>query len=133
MAIMAIMAMVMVKGQLRLLQLLKQSLDMDMAMAMERDQPMLLLSLKQSLVMDMDMAMDMATEDMAITVMEAMDIMVTVRGLLQLSLAMDTAIPIFTMDMGAMTMVMMIMVMDTVTDTDTMDRRERDQRLSFLL
>merc|ERR1712081_69290 len=93
-----------------------------MAMAMERDQLMLLLSLKQSLVMDMDMA----TEDMAITVMEAMDIMVTVRGLLQLSLAMDTAIPIFTMDTGAMTMVMMIMVMDTVTDTDTMDRRERD-------
>merc|ERR1712243_241419 len=110
MAIMAIMAMVMVKDQLRLLQLLKQSL-----------------------VMDMDMAMDMATEDMAITVMEAMDIMVTVRGLLQLSLAMDTAIPIFTMDMGVITMVMMIMVMDTVTDTDTMDRRERDQRLSFLL
>merc|ERR1712133_291199 len=100
-----------------------------MAMAMERDQSMLLLSLKQSLVM----AMDMATEDMAITVMEAMDIMVTVRGLLQLSLAMDTAIPIFTMDMGATTMVMMIMVMDTVTDADTMDRRKRDQRLSFPL
>merc|ERR1712243_214494 len=92
---------------------------------MERGQRMHLLSLKQSLVMDMDMAMDTATE--------AMDIMVTVRGLLQLSLAMDTAIPISTMDMGAMTMAMMIMVMDTVTDTDTMDRRERDQRLSFLL